>query len=663
MNRKIVASLFTVMSCASLVLLTGCGGGGSSSSKTVSISATSGSGQTAAVSTAFGAPLVATVTTGGNPTSGVSVTFTAPGSGASGTFSNGTATETDTTDSNGVATSTTFKANATAGSYSVTAAASGASSPASFSLTNSSSGKTLAFSFYLSGQEAINSGPNYYALAGAIRVDTSGNVVGGEQDYNDASGLTSPQPSGDAITGGTLTISSTTGQGTLTLITNNANLGVSGTETLGVQFVNANHAQIMQFDGSAASSGSMDLQTLTAPSGSFAFTLSGVDTNYNPLSLGGVFTLNPGLSGIADVNDSGAISPGLTFTASLTTADSFGRGQITGTNIGGFSPAINYYIVGPEAIRIIDVDASDAAIGSAFGQGTTPFTNLSLGGSVFGVSGNPFSSQFGAIGQFAVAISPTTANFAGVGEDNELGNGVSAGPAQAISGTFSISNAVNSVTYNGYGNFTITSGLGDVNSLGIYMVDPNLNLNDPNNTSGGGGALLLDMDASLAGGTGFAVPQTDTATASFAGNYAAGWQNFNNFTTCSLCEFDMVAQGSMAAGGALSLTGLVSDPFSTLGTPDITSSGDTFSGTPLADTTNAGRYSMLSTNSTPNPLAATIDGLTGSFDLVMYQASGGALFWLEFDPGGVFFGPLQQQGSLTAVPATKRVVVKNMKKR
>ena len=55
----------------------------------------------------------------------------------------------------------------------------------------------------------------------------------------------------------------TTGQGTLTLITNDANVGNDGTETLGVEFVNTNHAMIINFDGSATSSGSLDTQTLT----------------------------------------------------------------------------------------------------------------------------------------------------------------------------------------------------------------------------------------------------------------------------------------------------------------------------------------------------------------------------------------------------------------
>jgi hypothetical protein len=114
------------------------------------IAVSSGSGQSAPVSTAFAKPLVVLVTSNGAPASGVSVTFTAPSSGASGKFSNGTNTETDTTNSSGVATSSTFTANATVGGpYNVAATATGATAPVNFSLTNTTGPQ--AFTFYMSG--------------------------------------------------------------------------------------------------------------------------------------------------------------------------------------------------------------------------------------------------------------------------------------------------------------------------------------------------------------------------------------------------------------------------------------------------------------------------------------------------------------------------------
>jgi hypothetical protein len=100
------------------------------------IAATLGSGQSAAISTAFAAPLVATVTdAGNNPVSGVLVTFTPPAAGASGTFAGGV--NTATTNAGGMATSAVFTANATSGGpYNVAATAPGVATAANFALTN-----------------------------------------------------------------------------------------------------------------------------------------------------------------------------------------------------------------------------------------------------------------------------------------------------------------------------------------------------------------------------------------------------------------------------------------------------------------------------------------------------------------------------------------------
>jgi hypothetical protein len=665
MNRKsywsISALIISALIFSTLTFLTSCSSSSSSNTTTpppptVTIAATSGGNQSATVGTAFTNVLVATVTTGGTPTSGVTVTFTAPASGASGAFATSTpgVTDTETTNSSGVATSQIFTANSTAGTYAVTASVSGASTPASFSLTNTAVVVVTSsnYSFYLTGQELINGGPNFVVLAGAVTIDSNGNVVGGVQDYNDAFGITSPQPSGDTITGGALTVDGTTGQGTLTLITNNPNVGVAsagtGTETFAVQFVNTNHALIVQYDGTAASSGSLDLQTLPSTlSGGFAFATSGVDSQYNPTATAGVFTVTgTAVAGVTDDNDNGTVSTNQAFTGTLSTPDpTFGRGTLT---ITGSSNLINYYIVGPEVIRIIDVDTAQASVGSAFGQGAGAFTNASLGSTVLVMANNPFSGQNGEVGQFSTTgTSSNPANFAGIGEANEVGNEVTAGPASAILGTYTIA-------ANGYGSLTITSGLGSANTEGTYMTDPTLNLNDPNNTTGGGGALVLSLDPILAGTTGMLIPQTDTTAANFNGNYAVGMQEFNNFTKCALCEFDVVAQGSVTAG-ALSLTGDVSDPFLTLGgggTGLYTTA--TFASTPLADGSRPGRYSMLSTNTPANPLAATVGSASGTFDVVMYQASGGQLFWLEFDDNAVWVGPLEQQGSLTGLPLARK---------
>ena len=628
------------------------------SNTTPGVFATGGVTQNAAVGTTFNSPLVATVVdSNGNPLNGVSVTFTAPASGASGTFAGGLTTQTVVSDASGHATSFTFTANATAGGpYNVTATV--GSNTANFLLTNTSVPVT-SYAFYMSGLSQSHAsvgqpGLNFYALAGAVTIDQSGNVTGGEEDYNDGNGYTYAKVP-ITSTGSSLTVNSTTGQGTLVLVTNNTNLGVNGQQTFGMQFVNTSHALITQFDGAATSSGSMDVQNLsTVPTGGYAFTMSGVDPGHTALAFGGVLAFNGNLAnpqwpGLIDINDTGVVpTSGTAFVGSVSAVDAYGRGQISGIAVAGVALTLDYYQIGPEAMRIIDVDSNVATVGSAFGQGTNAnsATTAGLGASVFAIAGNPYASNFGVLGQFTTDGSGNLTS--GVADDNEFGNPVSI--AAAIAGTYQVS-------ANGYGNIAITSGnLGNVTGLRLYLTDPNLNLNDPNSTSGRGGAMLMEFDQNLPGGTGVVTPQSDTSTGDFNGLYAAGWQAFNQYG-----EFDMLAQGTMnATSKTLSLQGLVNDPFAALGVNPSQTLGDTFQSQPSVDTNNPGRYTMLTANSNQlQIMITTTPPYFDAFDAVLYQASGGQLYWMEVDTHGVFVGPLQQQGSLTGIPAAKRRVNMN----
>lgn len=648
-----------------------------STSAVAGVIPTGGIIQRAAISTPFGKKFVVTVLDhNGAPLSGQSVTFTAPPAtaGASGTFPGG-ASEVDTTDANGKATSNSFTANGTAGSYTVTA--SDGSVSGNFSLMNTAAAVT-SYTFYASGQSmphSVGASTNYYAIAGAIIVDqTNGAVLGGEEDYNDANGYTYASI---PITGGTLSVD-VNGQGTLSLsVPSQPTLGNMGTQTLAVQFVNTNHALIAQWDGSATSSGTMDVQDLTnAPSGGYAFTFSGVDPSYAPIGFGGVFSitgnlLNPQYSMSLDVNDAnyGLVQQPNMSGFSITSLDDYGRGQIKGVAL-NTQPAINltlyFYLIGAEALRVIDMDTTIAAVGSAFGQGVngTSGSNSALGQSVFAIAGSPSTgnpnsagtTSYAALGQFTTDGAGTLPS--GIGDEKELATNFLIGVDLGNSGTYQVGS-------NGYGTLTLPSGkLGNVSSLGLYLTDPAVNLNDPNNTTGGGGGLLLDLDTALPGGTGFVISQTDPSAASFTGSYAAGWQNLNSFHGVGL-EFDMLAQGKITATTNppnLTLGGLVSDPFGTVnnGTP-LESSLASFTSSPDTDTSHPGRYTMLGSNPNNNLLDMTIQGTTVAreFNEVVYQANGAQLFWIDVDNNGftfdaVSYGPLELQGSLSGIPLARK---------
>ena len=167
------------------------------------LTATSGSGQSATVGTAFTNPLVATDTDQyGNQVSGVTVTFTPPGSGASGTF---TTSSTAVTGSNGQATSNTYTANTTAGGpYSVVASATGATS-VNFSETN----KVVTAS-------SVASGTGTTSVTSTTFSQTNGNTYL-ITAYASSSGNGTPSTPTPTVTGG----------GTPTLITTN-NFGGTG---------------------------------------------------------------------------------------------------------------------------------------------------------------------------------------------------------------------------------------------------------------------------------------------------------------------------------------------------------------------------------------------------------------------------------------------------
>jgi hypothetical protein len=503
------------------------------------------------------------------------------------------------------------------------------------------------FSFYLTGFDGNNKG-GIYSLAGAVLIATDGTLTG-EEDYNDAGGITLPDV---PISSGSLSFSPTTGLGTLTLVTGNNSLGVNGTQTLALNFVNDNHALIIQADASATSSGSFDLQNLAStPGGGFSFVLSGAGNTGNSDFFGGVFSVSGSSvsNGMYDQNIAGSIGMGKTFaTATLSQpADSFGRGTLTGTPIAN---TLAYYIVGPEVIRLIDVDSSRTLVGSAFGQGASAgnFDNASVGTSVFSIQSNFAGIPFGAIGQ----IVPSGPNFSGVADVNEAG--VISSDAQEISGTYSIAT-------NGYGSLNITSAsLGPVSVLGIYATDPTLNLNDPNNTTSPGagstvaGAVVVDLDTDVAG-SGVLVPQTDIATTSFAGNYALGLQDLVPETG----EFDFVGN-STATANSLSGAGILNDPADVLGTSEpLVNSGTSFTSTLVSDGLDQGRYLLDPINVIVGDGAATI-----TYQAIVYQANGGQLFWLENAADGndsVFTGLIQQQ-TLPLGAADRKAVVKKSQK-
>jgi hypothetical protein len=326
---------------------------------------------------------------------------------------------------------------------------------------------TNNFVFYAAGEDSTPSG---YSIAGVVTITTDGNntITGGVQDFNDGDGLTSPQPAGDTIlaTGSSLSFNPDgSGNALLTLATSNGDLGVGGTETFALSFANPNHAIISQFDGTATSSGSYDLQTLpSAPiaSASFSFTSNGIDDEGFAVAEGGVFSLDGSgnVTGSVDINDGGDVtlanspSEGTVIPASDTT----GRGTVTGS-LDGTSAVVNFYVVNSEVIRLIDVDTGDTAVGSAYGQGTTAgsFSTASIGQSAFYISSvndfyngagqfftgaetdaRPRSNKRPARPQGGLTCTGSECEFAGTADVNESVDGGAIATGAEFDGTYAL---------------------------------------------------------------------------------------------------------------------------------------------------------------------------------------------------------------------------------
>jgi hypothetical protein len=542
------------------------------------------------------------------------------------------------------------------------------------------------FVFYVNGLEnSASEGPVYYGVAGAVGFDLSGNVLGGEQDYNDGqNGFPAPTDTITA-TGSSMTVNPTTGTGTLVLnvSASNPNVGVAGIETFAVQFLNASHALITQFDGSATSSGSFDLQTATSSAGgNFAFTLSGIDIAGFPFAYGGVFSNTSGtIHGTYDENDSGKVlvENTLTATDNGVGADVYGRGSITGftdPNNGNEPISLVYYIVGPEVLRIIDVDADDTMAGSAYGQGSaTSFDSTVLSTDVFGIVDNTEDEYFAAAGQLVAAntaVGMFSATFTGEGDDDENGTVMATGTPGGVAGNYSFS-----TTVLGYGSMTGITGLGSIHTLGLYATDPKLNLLDPNNPTAAnlGAALVLDRD-DFAQGTGIVVPQGTIASdgSDLNNSYGFGAQAFTGEgswpTGNAGWEFDFVGQGTFASLVFTTGTGGpptpadISDPYAFFvsGTPDEYTAV-TIAGTSAAPDA-AGRYAFPSATPFAVGPVGGADGSTVDFTVVMYEADPGLVFSLEEDTFSEWLGTFQEMSasSLKAMHLKRGPLVKSQAK-
>ena len=476
-----------------------------------------------------------------------------------------------------------------------------------------------------------------YSVVGSVVLDGQGGITHGEQDSFNLN--TSTLFTADAIQPATgAVVLGSDGRGTITLTPTSAPV-----ETLSIVVVNDKHILITEFDLVATTTGSMDLQTAPAsiPTGRNAFA---VFDSSDAFAYGGVFASDNSTTitaGEVDGNFEGATDIDDNVTGSFSAPDAAGRGTFTLSGptfkVGDLAaknsartitdlsslPTIqfSYYVVGPEVFRLIEIDANFFATGAVYGQGSATYSIVSLGRSfVFGLSGD---ENFG-IGQYSLA-----GQFVGNGGLFNTGViDVNEGDGNPIlAGSLTDSNYF--VNSNGYASFKLPGQFTDgISAFGVYLVDPALNIADPNSTSGGGGALMIELDHDNTG-AGIVVPQAPGAT--FTGNYAltqgGAYQTEETFSF-----YDLV--GLVNSDGTSTFTGMAdfNDILNTGLNPDII-----VTATYIADEANPGRTTAIVTLADDSVHNITI-----------YQASSALLLHVDVDSisealGTIGFGVLEQQ--------------------
>jgi hypothetical protein len=510
--------------------------------------------------------------------------------------------------------------------YSVTLTATSVSDTSQSASTTISIAQQYAF---------VMSGYAAYGMVGSVTLDGNGNVVSGETDYSTNGGA------GHFPITGTYTLDATTGYGTMTW-------SIAGccSQTNALTATSNSHltiAEVDQFAGlTFGGTGSMDLQTTpfsaSEVSGGYSFTLSGYDgaMGFNG-SWGGIFTAD-GVGAISNGTFDTSLGGGASgysstsFTGTFSSPDANGRGIMDLTNGASYV----YYIVTPEVLRLTAVNdnTNPTAVqtagntGSAYGQGT-----LASGATNAALTGNFIFSDFGfASDNNGGQQSGTAGQFVTDGDGNIKG-GVMDINALGVVSTVSLSGATYSFTGSPRGTLTGPSG----QAYSVYLTDPNLNLLDPNNPTGAGGALLLEADAGDA--IGVIIPQTD-ASATLSGNYAFVFSDEANPPNADGGFDGQFTVGSTA--GTFSGQGAYQGESSNSLIPII----GPLTGTFTADTNNPGRFTGTITT-TPDLWSPNIgDTTSGTQNVSYYLANGSQGFVVETDSLAPAVGAVEGQPNL-----------------
>jgi len=464
--------------------------------------------------------------------------------------------------------------------------------------------------FSVSGTDNVNGAP--IAIVGTLSANGSGGITGGTMDINDPN-FTAPIPN--------LSISGSS----------NYNVGVDGrgTATLDVStpfgsklifdfvLTSSSHGFIIEFDGNATGSGTLDLQaaglTQSSFAGSYAFSFAGVDSaGTGAFATVGNFTLDANgtiTSGLQDFNDNGVlIFAGQTLAGQVILGPSASPATLLTTT--PYSEKFDVYAIDATHLKFIEMDTLPIVSGDAFSQTSTavPTGNLAftLGGFV---SNSPFAS-----GGFMVTDGAGNITAASTEDFNSNGT---PGSSPSFSGTY---------TAGGTGRYTLGSFSNFVGGSQFAAYPSS------------GGLLLLEIDTTslgiLNGAANAQTPGAALATSKGYGLNLSGTNLSNGVEVDDIAEFSAESSGTTAIG-------LIDENFAPGGIPIFDQKlNGTYTGPDSSGRFGISASAGNSSNST----------LNGGFGLTVYTADGTTFPFIETDNGQVATGVLVLQTPSSAIP-------------
>jgi hypothetical protein len=400
------------------------------------------------------------------------------------------------------------------------------------------------------------------------------------------------------------------GTGFITL--NSSGLGQAlgaSTITWAVTLVSPQKLYLMEADGLAAGAGSAELEDPSAtgsiPPGTFVFRL-------HQLSLTSQGTFNSSAEvGIMTVSSTGAITnasmdqnlngtvSSLTFTGTLSTPTSPGRGSGTLTDASGASTRLTYYVVNAQRLDLLVGGNGPVGLGSAELQ-TGSVANGFSGTYAFGSRGDTSSIAIDGVenvGQFTASGATISA---GLEDSMQDGN-----YSSAVSFTGSPTGASPNPSAQGHVQVALSSGA----IKDFWMVSPSR-------------AFFLDQaTGTVAEGTADLETASSFSPASFHGQFALVMDGFDQLPE------------ALARVGTLQLDGV--DRLTLVELVNGTGSG---AGAQTPGTL-AGNYQV----SAGGRIAGALGNGGGGFGVVMYPISASDAYVLQTDPGTNTSGTIELQ--------------------